>query len=145
MYWRNIWQPTVHVQQYIFDKLLYKLVLRIFTLLLAPFAPKLVNYSMHSDSLKNRREMSSISEFFRMFKDSLCRHWLTNLDAKRAKTSVQMSTTSTTIFYKSFFKNILSYMNIRRSKIRSVRILCPGRFILVESVRMYWPKFPTDR
>ena len=33
--------------------------------------------------------MSSISELFRMFKDSLCRNLLTNLDAKGAKRSVK--------------------------------------------------------
>ena len=50
-------------------------------LLLAPFASKWVNYSRHSESLKYvrkstihcyRRKMLSISEFFRIFKDSLC-------------------------------------------------------------------------
>ena len=34
-------------------KLLYKILAYIFTLLLAPFASKLVNYSRHSESLKN--------------------------------------------------------------------------------------------
>ena len=51
MYWTNFWQPTVHVEQYIFEKkLLEKLVAHIFTLLLAPFASKLVNYSRHSET-----------------------------------------------------------------------------------------------
>ena len=59
---------------------LKKVVVHIFTLRLAHFAPKLVNHSRHSESLKYvwkstisclRRKMSSISEFFRMFKDSL--------------------------------------------------------------------------
>ena len=59
-------------------KLLYKFVVHIFTLLLATFMSKLVNYSRHSESLKyvwkstNRcdlRKISSISEFFRMHSD----------------------------------------------------------------------------
>ena len=61
--------------------------------------------------------MSSISEFFRMFKVSLRLEWLTDLDAKGAKRSVKMWATN---FYKSLFKNILLYMNCRLSKIRSV-------------------------
>ena len=36
--------------------------------------------------------------------------------------------------YYNFFKNILLYMNGRLSKIRSVRMLWPERFILIESV-----------
>ena len=47
-----------------------------------------------------------------------------------------------TTFYRSSFKNILLYKNIRLSKIRSVRTyVMPGRFILVESVPrtfFYW-------
>ena len=52
-----------------------------------------------------------------MFKDSLCRKYLTNLDAKGAKRSIKMWSTN---FYKISFKNILPYMNSRLSKIRSV-------------------------
>ena len=87
-------------------------VTHIFTLLVAHFAPKLINYSRHSVSLKyvwkstNRcygRKMSSISALFRMFKVSLCREWLTNLDAKGTKRSVKMWTAN---FYKILFKII---------------------------------------
>ena len=48
----------------------------------------------------------------------------------------------TTNFYKSFSKNIWLFMSSRLSKIRSVRtrMLCPGRFILVESVRTFSPE-----
>ena len=123
-------------------KLLQKFVLDIFTLLLASFAPKLVNYSRHRDSLRYvwkstnrsyRSKMSSISEFFRMFKDSSCLEKLTNLDAKFAKRSVKIWTTD---FYKSF-SNIcmLLYMNGLLSKFRLVlTYVMPGRFILVEYV-----------
>ena len=73
------------------------MVAHIFTLLLAPFASKLVNFLRLSESLKNvwkrsnhcfRRKMSSISNFFRKFKVSLRLEYLTNLDAKRAKRSI---------------------------------------------------------
>ena len=52
-----------------------------------------------------------------MFKDSLCREYLTNLGVKGTKRSVKICTT---IFCKTSFKNILLYMNGRLSKIRSV-------------------------
>ena len=82
----------------------------------------LVNYSRHNESLNYvRRKLSSISEFFRMFKDSLWREEVTNLDTKGAKRSVKIWTTN---FYKSFSKNTLLYMSSR-----SVHT-----FILVESV-----------
>ena len=51
MYWTNFWQPTVHVQKMFLKKLL-KFVVHLFTLLLVPFAPKLVNYSRHHKSIK---------------------------------------------------------------------------------------------
>ena len=47
----------------------------------------------------------------------LCLEILTNLDVKGVKRSVKMWGTN---FYKSFFKNILLFMNGRLSKIRSV-------------------------
>ena len=53
MYWTNFWQPTVREEQQIFEKLLYRLVAQIFTLLLAPFVSKLVKYSRKGESLKN--------------------------------------------------------------------------------------------
>ena len=117
MYWTNFRQPTAHVQQDIFGKTLIKICSYIFTLLLAPFASKLVNYSRHSESLKyvwkstnrsHRRKMSSISEFFIMFKDSLCRDQLTNFDAKGAKRSVKMCIMCNT---NSFLKNISAVKN----------------------------------
>ena len=57
--------------------------------------------------------MSSISEFLRIFRDSLCREKLTKLDAKCAKRSVKMWTTD---FYQNFFKNSLLYMTGQLSK-----------------------------
>ena len=79
-------------------KLLKKFVAHIFTHRLAPYAPKSVNYSRHSESLKcvwkskNRcyRKIFSISEFFQMFNSALCRELLTDLDAKYAKRSLKM-------------------------------------------------------
>ena len=63
------------------------------------------------------REVTSISEFFWLLKDSLYREQLTNLDRKGDKRSVKILTTK---FYKSLFINILLHMNGRLSKIRSV-------------------------
>ena len=54
MYWTNFRQPTAHVQQNIFEETLYKFVVYIFTLVLAPFTSKLFNYSCHSESLNIR-------------------------------------------------------------------------------------------
>ena len=64
MYWTNVWQPTVHVQQNIFEKTLKMLVVHIFTLLLAPFVPKLVNYLRYSETLKFRKNSKSTSFSF---------------------------------------------------------------------------------
>ena len=126
MYWTNLWQPTAPIQLNVFEELQYKFVVHIFTLLLANFTPKLVSFSKHSEPLKYvlkstisclRRDMSSISEFYWMFKDSLWREYLTNFVAKGAKRSVKMLTT---YFCTSFSKNILLYMNSRPLKIRLV-------------------------
>ena len=70
--------------------------------------------------------MSSILEFFRLLKDSLCRELVTNLDAKGAKRSVKMWTTT---FYKSFSNNILLNMSRRLSKIRSVHTYAMPRTV----------------
>ena len=55
--------------------------------------------------------------FQTFFKNSLCLQKLNNLDSKGAKRSVKIWATN---FYKSFFKNVVFHMNVRRSKIRSV-------------------------
>ena len=82
LYW-----PNFDIRPFVYNKIFLKKLLQmfevqIFTLLLALFVPKLVNISRHSESLKYvwkstnrcyRRKMSSILEFFRMFKDSLWR------------------------------------------------------------------------
>ena len=132
------------------EKLLQKFVVHIFTLLLAPFTLKLVHYSRHSESLKYvwkstisclRRKMSSISEFFRMFKDSLWREWLTNFDAKGAKRSVKMWTTN---LYKIFFQKycVLVYMNARLSKICSVHKYVILRTVYFGRICVQIPKSP---
>ena len=156
MYWTNFWQPTVHVQQNIFEKLFKKLVSNIFTLLLTPFAFKLVNYSRHSargESL-NIRKNSKIDDIFlrrqlivnfqTYFKDSLCLQILTNFGVKCAQRSVKMWTTS---FYWSFSKNILFYMSSRLSKIRSVHTYVMPRTVYFgwicswrQSSRAQWSK-----
>ena len=65
-----------------------------------------------------RRKMSSISEFLLMFKDSLCREKLTNLDAKGTKRNLKMWITN---FQKNFFQKKMLHMNGRLSKIHSVQ------------------------
>ena len=55
--------------------------------------------------------------FRTFFKDSLSFQKLTNLNVKGAKRSVKMRATN---FYKSCFRNILCFMNGRRSNIRLV-------------------------
>ena len=104
-YWPNFWQLIIHIQQNMFYRTLIKVCSLHLYISLGTF---LVNSSRHSESLKyawkstNRcylRKMSSISEFFRMFNDSLCLEWLTNLDAKGAKRSVKIWTKN---YYKSF-------------------------------------------
>ena len=51
------------------------------------------------------------------FKISMWLEWLTNLNVKGAKRSVKMRGTN---FYRSFFKNMMFFMNGRRKKNRSV-------------------------
>ena len=41
MYWTNFWQPTVHVLQNIFEKLLQKFLVHIFTLLFGTFCAQI--------------------------------------------------------------------------------------------------------
>ena len=77
MYWTNLWQPTVRVQQ----NILWKFIAHIFTLLSAPFGSKLVTYLRHSESL-NIRKNSKIEDIFlwyqrfvdfrTYFNDTLC-------------------------------------------------------------------------
>ena len=100
----STWIEMFDGSRFVYNKnflteILKKFVAYIFTLLLAPFAVKSVNYSRHSEPFKNawtstihrfRRKMSSISEFLRMLKDLLWREQLTNLNAKGAKRSVKM-------------------------------------------------------
>ena len=123
MYWTNFQQPTAPVNQNIFEKILIEVCCLHLTIL---FTPKLVNYSRPSEPLKYvlkstisclRRKMSSIFEFFGMFKDSLWREYLTNFSAKGAKRSVKMWAIN---FCLIFSKNILLYRSRRWSKIRSV-------------------------
>ena len=113
MYWTIFWQPTVHVQQNIFEKLLKELVAHVFTVLLAHLASKLVNHSRHSETLKLSDEFVIDAIFLRkqrlyrfqtFFKDSLSLEKLTYLDVKDAKRSVNIWGT---IFYKIFFRKYL--------------------------------------
>ena len=71
--------------------------------------------------------MSSISEFFQMFKDSLWLEKLTNSDVIGAKRSVKILTKN---FFKSFVKNTLLCKNGLLSKFRSVHAYVMPRFWL---------------
>ena len=79
MYWTNFWQQTVHAHHNIFEKLWWMLVSHIFTLLLAPYASKLVCFWRHSESLKKSlktlfSKKSDVDfEFFWKFKIS--KYW----------------------------------------------------------------------
>ena len=80
-----------------------------------------------------------IGDFQTYFKGSLYLELLTNLGAKGAKRTVKMKTTN---ICKSFFKNILLYTNGRMSKFGQYkRMLYPRRFILVESVLLFFLSF----
>ena len=81
MHWTNFWQPYAHVKQNIKTKILSKIVVHIFTLLLASFSSNSVNYSRHSGSLNNRKNSEIDDIFLRWegfvnfqtyFKNSLC-------------------------------------------------------------------------
>ena len=51
MYWTNIWQPTVHVQQNIFEEAVIKNCSPHIYASFGTFESKLGNYSRHSESL----------------------------------------------------------------------------------------------
>ena len=75
-------------------------------------------------------KMSSISEFFQMFKDSLGCEKFTNLDAKGAKSSIKIWSVN---YYKSLFENIQLHLKGQQSKIRSVYT-----FALTRTVYFDW-------
>ena len=126
MYWTNYWQPTVDVQQFFFEKNLTEVGS---SHLCASFGTFCVQIGQLFEAqwafkLSEEFEIDVIflwkQRFYRFqtfFKDSPGLENLTNLDAKGAKRSAKMWATN---FYKSFFKNILLYMNGRLSKIPSV-------------------------
>ena len=90
------------------------------------FASKLVNNSIHRESMNNR-ENSKIAriflrkrrnvDFHSVFKDSLWLESLTNLDVKGAK---RMLLNWLQVSARFFFKNVIFYVNARLSKIRSL-------------------------
>ena len=61
-YWTNFWQSIVNLQQNILEKLLNKFVVKIFTLLLAHFATKLLNYSRRHSECLNILKKSEIDD-----------------------------------------------------------------------------------
>ena len=91
-------RPFVYKKIFL-KKLLQKLLAHIFTLLLAPFASKLINHLRHSESLKNiwkwsnRRKMSSILNSSESLK-SHCTvpRIIDHLDVRGAKRSLMWAT-----------------------------------------------------
>ena len=124
MYWTNFWQPTIHVQQNICEKTLIKVGSSNLYAPFGTFCVEIVQLLVTQWVFKFSEEFEIDVIFlqkqrfyhFQTFsKHSLCPPNLTNLDAKGAKRSVKMWATN---FYKSFFRNVLLYMNGRLSKIR---------------------------
>ena len=138
MYWMHLWHPTVRAQQNIFEKNYTEVRsphhYASYWHLLGPnwLIIRSLNYVRKSTNRCYRRKMSSISKFFCMVKDTLCREWLTNLDAKGTKRSVWMWPID---FHKMIFENILFHTNFGLSKIRSVhRYVLKGFFLMVSTV-----------
>ena len=111
MYWMNIWQLTIHEQQDIFEKSLIEVGSSHLYASFGTFCTQICQlfetqwhfeFVWKSTNRCHRREMSPISAIFQMFKVSLSREYLTNLDAKYAKISVRLWTTN---YYKSFVKH----------------------------------------
>jgi len=117
MFWTNFWQPTVHIQQTIFEKTPIEVF---YSYLYASFGTFCVQIGQFfkaqwvfeacfrkSTNCCYRRKMSP------MFKDSLCSDsnnrpiWKQNMPKEAQRCRV-------------FFKNILIYMNGRLSKDRSL-------------------------
>ena len=98
LFWLNLYiciernfdsRPLMHNKN-IFEKFLLKLVAHIFTLLLEPFAFKLVNYSRHSEFLKFRKNSKSTSFSFQNsdftgFKNFSKTHCASKIDRFRSK------------------------------------------------------------
>ena len=80
--------------------------------------------------------MSSKSEFFRMFEDAPCLEKLTNLDAKGAKRTWRCELQTSIRVFSKICSCILTVGC--QSFAQYIRMLYPGRFILVESVIFFF-------
>ena len=99
MYWTNFWHPKTHVQQNIFGKNLIKVGSSHLYASFGTFCSQIGHlfegqwvFWLCLKIDKSLLSKQNVDDFgiLRMFKDSLWRKWLTNLDAKGAKRSVKM-------------------------------------------------------
>ena len=140
IHWTNFCQPSVCVQQNIFEQTLIEVGSLNLYASFGISASKLVNYSRRSVSLwtfarsPNRRHFLSKTAICRcssILKGSRCLRKLTNLDAKGANRSVKMWAT---FVYKSFYKNTLLFTNCGLAKVTYLCYAYLRCFILVCSV-----------
>ena len=104
--------------EYVFEKKSIEYVVDIFTLLLAHFASKLVNYSRHGRISKSTTfSIATICLFPKIFQILTVPRMIDQFGRKRCQ---QKRKDVATNFWKNFFKNILLYMNGRPSKFCSV-------------------------
>ena len=138
MFWRNFWLRTVHVQQKIFEKALIEFGKPHLYASLGTFYIPIDQSFQAQWVLKNawtptNRRFRRKCQQFRILTNVQRLNAPRIIDQfgckKGAKRSVKMSTTN---FYKSFFKNILLYMNDRLSKIRSLHTYVMHRMFYFE-------------
>ena len=110
MYWTNFWQPTVHLQQNIFDKNILEVgtsnlyaSFGTFCVQIGQFFEAQWVFEKCLKTVKSvfLKENIANFEFIWMYKNLLCLESLTNLNAKGVKGSVKMWAT---IFCKRSFK-----------------------------------------
>ena len=128
MYWTKFWQPTVHVQQNIFEKALIEAGSPHLYASFGTFCAQIGKLFPaqwvleHSEELRNRRHFPSKRKIC-CYSSILQRLTVPQIIAlfgrKRCKRSVKIWSTS---FHKSFFKNILLYTNCWLPKIISVHM-----------------------
>ena len=112
MYWPNFWQPTVHVQQNIFEKSLKEVgsshrydSFGTFCVQIGHFleAQWVFEKCLKTVKLLFSKENVVFFEIFRKFKVSLRLEYFLNLDAKGAKRIVKMWATNLLRAYSKYF------------------------------------------
>ena len=141
MNWTNFCQPTVRLKQNIFEQTLIEVgSLDLLYASFATFLSKLVNYSSHSEPLKNswtsidrwfRRKMSPISTSYECSKA----HWTAPL---RKKTTVEKNTVKNVIFGLSGKQLRLS--GLKTTKVMQGRIKNTVKWKITTKVMPEWKK-----